>query len=152
MLFLQSSELGLPQPLTRRWVCPPLWYRMEGHSRWRERGWESPNSNEGTHTVVLCIYTVYVLCAPPIIITRAWPGLTSLRGLSLSLLWSRVSLSPSITGLTFHLFKTFFEFEGVFHYVCTQLPLPTSIQVPRGGEFDTLFMCREGFNFLPCNN
>ncbi len=24
-LFLQSSELGLPHPLTRRRVCPPLW-------------------------------------------------------------------------------------------------------------------------------
>jgi hypothetical protein len=59
-LFLQSSELGLPQPLTRRRVCPPpprFW--GEGHTRWRERGWESPNSDEGTYTVVLCIY---VLC------------------------------------------------------------------------------------------
>jgi hypothetical protein len=33
----------------------------EGHTRWRERGWESPNSDEGTYTVVLFIY---VLCAP----------------------------------------------------------------------------------------
>ncbi len=56
-LFLQSSELGLPQPLTRRRVCPPpAWFRGEGYTRWRERGWESPNSNEGTYTVVLFIY------------------------------------------------------------------------------------------------
>jgi hypothetical protein len=48
-LFLQSSELGLPQPLTRRRISPP--FRGEGHTRWRERGWESPNSNEGTYTV-----------------------------------------------------------------------------------------------------
>ncbi len=41
-LFLQSSELGLPQPLTR----------------WRERGRESPNSDEGTYTVVLFIHKV----------------------------------------------------------------------------------------------
>jgi hypothetical protein len=59
-LFLQSSELGLPQPLTCRQACPSLWFRGEGHTRWRERGWESPNSNEGTYTVVLFIY---VLCA-----------------------------------------------------------------------------------------
>jgi hypothetical protein len=33
----------------------------EGHTRWRERGWESPNSDEGTSTVVpysLCIRTL----------------------------------------------------------------------------------------------
>ncbi len=33
-LFLQSPELALPQPLTRRRVCPP----PRGHTRWRERG------------------------------------------------------------------------------------------------------------------
>jgi hypothetical protein len=33
----------------------------KGHTRWRERGWESPNSDEGTYTVVLFIYTS-VLC------------------------------------------------------------------------------------------
>ncbi len=32
-LFLQSSELGLPQPLTRRRVCPPpLWTGRMGHT------------------------------------------------------------------------------------------------------------------------
>jgi hypothetical protein len=63
-LFLQSSELGLHQPLTRRRVCPPppnLWYRGEGHTRWRERGWESPNSDGGTYTVVLGINKYFVV-------------------------------------------------------------------------------------------
>jgi hypothetical protein len=32
----------------------------EGHTRWRERGWESPNSDEGTYTVVLFINTYFV--------------------------------------------------------------------------------------------
>jgi hypothetical protein len=55
-LFLQSSKLGLPHPLTRKRVCPsPFSFRGEGHTRWRERGWESPNSNEETYTVVLYI-------------------------------------------------------------------------------------------------
>ncbi len=59
--FLQSSELGLPQPLTHRRVCPPpLWYRGEGHTRWR--GWESPNFDQGTYTVVLCMNLYFVLC------------------------------------------------------------------------------------------
>jgi hypothetical protein len=59
-LFLQSSELGLPQPLTRRRMCPPPRFWGEGHTCWRERGWESPNSDEGTYTVVLLIYTYFV--------------------------------------------------------------------------------------------
>jgi hypothetical protein len=41
-LFLQSSELRLPHPLTRRRVCISLlWFWREGHTRLRERGWES---------------------------------------------------------------------------------------------------------------
>ncbi len=38
-------------------VCPPppppFW--GEGHTRWRERDWESPNSDEGTYPVVLFV-------------------------------------------------------------------------------------------------
>jgi hypothetical protein len=49
MLFLQSSEMGLPPPVLG-----------EGHTRWRERGWESPNSDEGTYTVVFFINTYFV--------------------------------------------------------------------------------------------
>ncbi len=61
-LILQSSELGLPQLLTRRRVCPSSpWFRGEGHTRWPEKGWESPNSDEGTYCGTLYIY---VLCAP----------------------------------------------------------------------------------------
>ncbi len=58
-LFLQSSELGLPHPLTRRRVCPPLWLGGGGgggHTRLRERGWGSPSSDERTYTVVQYIY------------------------------------------------------------------------------------------------
>jgi hypothetical protein len=66
-LFLQSSELGLPQPLTRRRVCTPS-PQLGGrgthrqHTRWRGRSWESPNSDGGTYTVVLFIH-IYVLCS-----------------------------------------------------------------------------------------
>jgi hypothetical protein len=63
-LFLQSSDLGLPHPLARRRVCaPPLWFRWGGgaHSLAGEwRGWESPNSNGGTYTVVFYIYIQYM--------------------------------------------------------------------------------------------
>jgi hypothetical protein len=37
---------------------PPFGSGGRGHTRWRERGWESPNSNEGTYTVVLFIFTL----------------------------------------------------------------------------------------------
>jgi hypothetical protein len=38
-LFLRSSALGPPNPLTRRRMCPlPLWFRGEGLTRWGERG------------------------------------------------------------------------------------------------------------------
>ncbi len=41
---------------------PPPWFWGEGHTRWRQRGWESPNSHEGTCTGTLYIlYTYFVL-------------------------------------------------------------------------------------------
>jgi hypothetical protein len=55
-LFLQSFELGFPHPLARRRVSSPLWFPGKGHTRFRDRGWGSPNSNEGTYTVVLSRY------------------------------------------------------------------------------------------------
>ncbi len=36
---------------------PPLPGSGERGTRWRERGLESPNSDEGTYTVVLFMYT-----------------------------------------------------------------------------------------------
>jgi hypothetical protein len=54
-LFLQSSELGLPQPLTRRQVCPPPFGSGGGTLACGRGGWGSPNSDEGTSTVVLYI-------------------------------------------------------------------------------------------------
>jgi hypothetical protein len=38
-----------------------LWFRGEGHALAGERGgWESPSSDDGTFTVVLCKYTYFV--------------------------------------------------------------------------------------------
>jgi hypothetical protein len=54
MLFLQSSELGLPHPLTRRRECVPPSFDCGGwgtHSLAGE-GVEGPNSGEGK---TLCI-------------------------------------------------------------------------------------------------
>jgi hypothetical protein len=63
--FLKSSELGLPQPLTCRRVCPPtLWSGGEGTLAGERRGWESPNSDEKTYTVALFIYVYFVTVYP----------------------------------------------------------------------------------------
>ncbi len=48
-----------PNPSPAGDCAPPFW--GEGHTGWRERGWESPNSDEGTYTVVLFIYTYFVV-------------------------------------------------------------------------------------------
>jgi hypothetical protein len=49
---------------------PPFGSGGEGHTRWRERGWESPNSNEGTYTVVYSLYVRTVLCGLNTLQTR----------------------------------------------------------------------------------
>jgi hypothetical protein len=58
-----SSELGLPPtPHPQASVPPPPCFWGEGNTRWRERGWESPNSYEG-HTLWYSLY-VRTLCPP----------------------------------------------------------------------------------------
>jgi hypothetical protein len=56
-----SSELGLPPtPHLQASVPPPPCFWGEGNTRRRERGWESPNSDEG-HTLWYSLY-VRTLC------------------------------------------------------------------------------------------
>ncbi len=59
-LFLKSSELG-PNPSPAGECSPSPQNRGGGggHTRWRERGWESPNFDEEIHCGTLYIY---VLC------------------------------------------------------------------------------------------
>jgi hypothetical protein len=47
MLFLQSSELGIPTPSPAGEGAPTPRFGGEGHSSWRERGWESPIPTKG---------------------------------------------------------------------------------------------------------
>ncbi len=56
-LFLQSSELGLPHPLTRSRACPPPLVQRGWDTLACERG--GPNSNEGTYTVVMYFVLVH---------------------------------------------------------------------------------------------
>ncbi len=51
--FSSRRNWNSPNPSPAGECAFPLWF-------WRERGWESPNSHEGTYTVVL--YYIYELC------------------------------------------------------------------------------------------
>jgi hypothetical protein len=66
-LCLQSSELGLPTPSPhlQTSVSPPPWFRDGGYTLAlaEERVGNSPNSDEGTDTVVLQLY-ICALCLP----------------------------------------------------------------------------------------
>ncbi len=59
-----SSELGLlPTPHPQASVPPPPCFWGEGNTRWRERGWESPNSDEGrTLWYSLYVRTLWGVC------------------------------------------------------------------------------------------
>jgi hypothetical protein len=58
-LFSSRRNWDSPNPSPEN--APSLWFRGKGHTRWRERGWESPNSDEGTSTVVLCKYMYFLV-------------------------------------------------------------------------------------------
>ena len=55
----QNWDSPNPSPAGECAPSPRFW--GEGHTRWRERGWGSPNSDEGTYTVVLYIYKYFEL-------------------------------------------------------------------------------------------
>jgi hypothetical protein len=67
--FLQSSELGLPHPLTRRRVCSPLLWcappplvPREGHTRYRETGVGTSQFQRGDrHCGNLGIYVLFAI-------------------------------------------------------------------------------------------
>jgi hypothetical protein len=58
-LFLQSSEMGHPQPPTRRRVCPPPFGSGGAHSLAGEGLGES-QFRRVTYTVVFCIFKYFV--------------------------------------------------------------------------------------------
>jgi hypothetical protein len=58
--FSSRRNWDSPNPSPAGECAPPPPVLGEGHTRWRERGWESPNSDEGTYTVVLFTYTYFV--------------------------------------------------------------------------------------------
>jgi hypothetical protein len=49
-----------PTPVAAGECAPPPFGTGGGHTRLRLKGWGSPNSNEGTYTVVLYIYKYFV--------------------------------------------------------------------------------------------
>jgi hypothetical protein len=64
MVHTQSRQSAKLFSSRRNWDSPnpsPFGSGGERHTRWRERGWESPNSDEETYTVVLCKYMYFVV-------------------------------------------------------------------------------------------
>jgi hypothetical protein len=59
VLCLFSSRRNWDSPIPSPAVCPLPPVLGGGHTHWRERGWESPNSEEGIGTVVLFIYMYF---------------------------------------------------------------------------------------------
>jgi hypothetical protein len=58
--FFSRRNWDSPTPYPLASVPPSPRFWGEGLTRWRERGWESTNSDERTYTVVLFIYTYFV--------------------------------------------------------------------------------------------
>jgi hypothetical protein len=59
-LFSSHRHWDSPNPSPPGECAPPPFDRGEGHTRWREKGWESSNSDEWTYTVVLFLYKYLV--------------------------------------------------------------------------------------------
>jgi hypothetical protein len=59
-ILKKSRHIGFGVFILHSSMPPNPLVQGEGHTRWRERGWESPNSDEGTYSVVLfiCMYFV----------------------------------------------------------------------------------------------
>ncbi len=80
--FSSRRNWDSPNPSPEGECAPSLWFRGEGHTRWRERGWGSPNSDEGTHIVILFKYMYFVLrsldlrndCYKRKLERKAWTG------------------------------------------------------------------------------
>jgi hypothetical protein len=72
--FLKSSELGLPQPLTCRRVCPPPYGLGGGHICWREKGLgESQFRREDIHcgTLYILYFVTVPLLDPPCTVLKS---------------------------------------------------------------------------------
>jgi hypothetical protein len=54
-VYVPSSELGLPRPLSRKRVCPSQGQGVGGHTRLRLRGWGSSNSDDWRTSLALCL-------------------------------------------------------------------------------------------------
>ncbi len=65
-IFSSRQNWDSPTPHPQARMPPPV--QGEGHSRWRERVWKSPISDEGTYTVVLFIHVYTYFVASPILI------------------------------------------------------------------------------------
>ncbi len=75
-----SSELGLPPtPHPQASVPPPPCFWGEGNTRWQERGWESPNSDEG-RTLWYSLYVRTLWCRLSVCLSAFAPASNQTHG------------------------------------------------------------------------
>ncbi len=73
-VYVPSSELGLPQPLSSQGVCPSPHNQGGGHTRMRVRGWGSPNSEDWRKSFALFLLCVGVWNGTPAICWKYYNG------------------------------------------------------------------------------
>jgi len=109
-----SPVVGIGTPSTphpERVCSPPLWLRGEGHTRWLERGWESPNSDEVTtlwySTYISTLWFAVTLC--DLLTTPASRPRTAIcRAPHKNILifvhrWTRTQPQTGLNGASFHI-------------------------------------------------
>ncbi len=116
--FSSRPNWDSPNPSPAFECAPHLWFWGEGHTGWRERGWESPNSDEGTYTVVLFKYICTLKSADfgeLTLIYRPSPEILSSRGREnrAQASWSHGQNLSSIQSQVAFFAHLFFKFKGL---------------------------------------
>jgi len=119
-VYVPSSELGLPQPLSRKRACPPLHHPDQrvgggGHIRLRLRGGGGPNSDDWRKSLALCL-----LCAKPV--------------LFLCLLWQSKLLNTRSPILGLHALETkipsLFRWWAIYEHIANHTISTTASDMP----------------------
>ncbi len=136
--------IGTPPPLQQQASVPlhPL-VRGGGHTRLRLKGWGSPNSNEGTYTVVLYIYKYFVIVTkskPSILqcvtnsshvykISNKLKGTACTTKLLETVKESQISILSAYCPFNYRLHTSVLNFKRKWHEVSS---LELSVSVPQG--------------------
>ncbi len=105
-----------PTPLAAGEWAPPPFGTGGGHTRLRLKGWGSPNSNEGTYTVVLYIYKYFVFITHQLSVKLFF-------NLCMRLIWRGWAMSTTPSGCFLQLLCTCFS-AAIFSHNSWTFPPP----------------------------